>query len=568
MMRWNRAAIAAIGSCVAHGSLFFLLYEHPPAFLMRAHKEKTEASLQEGWLLGKEAIEKTHNLDEIFNQVVFLPPISEENLFTFPMWAGLPKEEIKDADLFSLIDQREYGVSFQDVVHIPYALDLSAHIDVDTVHVECLHIPSVPEYAPELHISTNQMLHYVEDVSLGDIGSAFVESSAFSIESGCSPKPIVFAPIGKVFTSHQYEAIWDAPEPLQHVRAEVPSKLPQLSRYDLVVHAEDPFCETPGIDVQVHVGSNPYGEGFAFALTLTPQFDMSHHHMERTLHFFIDRSSNVDKYQFNTFKKAALKAIKSLQENDKFNIYVVSKTTEVLHPHPLVFSRDNVRKAEDFLDKQQPPPLIGKANVYAECARQLEPMLIQGNMHLAVVFPGSKATVHDRGQELYDLYEASSGKFSLLIGALGERNDLDSLALFARSCGGDLVHAVTYTSFARCVAKKVYETKDPVLVEASVLAPSAHIFSAYPKILYNRTPYTVTGTIDKLIDLDVHIEGYRSQNKICMTRRIALSKQSCQGDSRLDKALFMQGAVLWYTLFLQEGDKSALQRAQTLYKKS
>ena len=76
---------------------------------------------------------------------------------------------------------------------------------------------------------------------------------------------------------------------------------------------------------ETHVSYTPQDKGYVFSIELFPKRDLSHYRLKQHICFILDRSSSVPRHRFAVFKRAVLKALASMQEEDSLTFLSLIK---------------------------------------------------------------------------------------------------------------------------------------------------------------------------------------------------------------------------------------------------
>jgi hypothetical protein len=345
-------------------------------------------------------------------------------------------------------------------------------------------------------------------------------------------------------------------------------KLPELS--PTALWNED-------FSTDVRVMPNPEGKGYLFAVTLTPNKDLSHHSLQQNFYFLLDRSSSSQRRRFPVFKRAALKALSSLQPQDTFNIFILDKTLTPFRPNNQIASLKNRRAAEEFLETQETSFLPSNGNVFATLQELLPSIPHDGQMHTAILLTDGNSDLHARKKkELLNRWiEKSQGKVTLYTAAVGKDNDLLALDLISTESGGKLLYSDTHASFPRKLAKLILDLKDPLATELDVsvrpYCPQS-LIELYPLAyslppLYAHEPYVILGEISHLTSFDLIIEGRHNGEWIGIKKTISLEKAP-PAESQLVKQWKKMRAGTCYAKFLEEGKVAYLKAAKEMLNES
>lgn len=320
---------------------------------------------------------------------------------------------------------------------------------------------------------------------------------------------------------------------------------------------------------ETHVRFTPQEKGYVFSIELVPRRDLSHYRLKQNICFILDRSSSVPRHRFAVFKRAVLKALASMQEEDSFNIFIIDKKITRLNSSQLKICKQTIRQAEDFLEAQAFGSRASTSDIYKSLGSLLLDLSQQKEVCNAVLLTAGKNTFNTtlQQQTVKKWLENKQGHITLHTAAVGRANDLTFFNLMSSSSGGYLVYSDTHASFPRKLAKLVLDLKDPLLTHITLSAKPSDVTSlidlnpASQSVLYQGTPYTITGYIDDPCTFELSIQGKQHRQWIAIKKTISFI--NAQADPSLENQWKMKKA---HARFLQEGKKDLLSDAEKILK--
>lgn len=320
---------------------------------------------------------------------------------------------------------------------------------------------------------------------------------------------------------------------------------------------------------EAHVSYTPQEKGYVFSVKISPRRDLSHYRLKQHICFILDRSSSVPRHRFAVFKRAVLKALGSMQEGDSFNIFIIDKRITSFNSSALKISKQNILRAEEFLEQQTFGSKASSSDIYKSLANLLLDLSKQKEVCNAILLTAGKNTFNSTLQQktVKQWIENKQGHVTLHTAAVGRENDLTFFNLMSTSSGGRLVYSDTHASFPRKLAKLVLDLKDPLMTHISLSAKPSDIASqvdlnpSTQSVLYQGIPYTITGYIDDPCTFELSIQGKQNLQWIAIKKIISFTE--AQTDSSLDNQWKMTKS---HALFLQEGKKDLLSDAEKILK--
>jgi len=332
-------------------------------------------------------------------------------------------------------------------------------------------------------------------------------------------------------------------------------------------------------DLEVHL--TPKGEdaggGYLFSLALKPNFDLSAHTLKQNFYFLIDRSNSIEKHRFAVFKRAVLKAMASMQEGDKFNLYIFDKKIVRLSDKNLSYNLKTLQKAEDFLEKQEHGGLFASADIFTNLKKILPDIQNDGEVHTAILLTDGNTLLNTPKQHkfLSEWIEKNNGKVDLYTAAAAQKNNLLMLDMLSTLSGGKLIYSDTNTSFPRKLAKLILTLREPVakeLILAAIPSDSSAQLELYPATrhlpsLYSHQPYTLYGSINEPTSFDIVLQGRHGDHWIAIKKNVSFVEAE-KGDRFMQKKCAARQVTMCYDKFINEGKAKHLQDAKEILKKA
>lgn len=321
---------------------------------------------------------------------------------------------------------------------------------------------------------------------------------------------------------------------------------------------------------ETHVSYTPQDKGYVFSVELFPKRDLSHYRLKQHICFILDRSSSVPRHRFAVFKRAVLKALASMQEEDSFNIFIIDKKVTCFNTSNLKISKQNIRRAEEFLEAQTFGSRASASDIYKSLESLLLDLSQQEIVCNAILLTAGKNTFNStlQQQTVKKWLENKQGHITLHTAAVGRENDLTFFNLMSTSSGGFLVYSDTHASFPRKLAKLVLDLKDPLLTHLTLSARPSDVTSSVDlspssqSVLYQGTPYTITGYIDDPCAFELSIQGKQYRQWIAIKKTISFADAE-EADSTLENQWKMTKA---HARFLKEGKRDLLSDAEKVLK--
>jgi hypothetical protein len=227
--------------------------------------------------------------------------------------------------------------------------------------------------------------------------------------------------------------------------------------------------------------------------------------------------------------------------------------------------------AEEFLEKKgDDRPLFSSLNLNQSLNDLLKSVETEDEVHTAILLTNGKATLPPK--ELRRFMEKNQGRVNLFTAAVGQNNHLTFLDLISSFSGGSLFYSDTNASFPRKLAAFVKGLEAPLAKNLSYsLLPSqseTHLelsdLGQMPN-LYNKTPFVITGKMDRLCDLQLILQGSSAEDQIFLKKVIHFEEASAP-DSAAKKQWLLHQRNELYEKFLKDPKPSHLEKAKDLLK--
>lgn len=343
------------------------------------------------------------------------------------------------------------------------------------------------------------------------------------------------------------------------------SQLPELAAYGFPYSAS-PADWNENFFVEVRTVKKEEG-GYLFSLTFLPKYDMSAQRMKQTYSFLIDRSNSVDKHRYQTFKRATLKALQSLQEGDAFNVILFDSQFSQLSKTPLPYSKKSLKLAEEFLENQPQGSYFATTDLYQVLPTLIPASSADDEANVAILITDGDSSLHPEKQRklIHSWLEQNQGKVSLYTACVGQGVNKPLLELLSRFSRGKMLYSDTHTAFPRKLAKLTLTLRNPIAKEMTLSIVKAqegcHLKLFPPSsslpLLFSDQPYEIFGEIDELSDFTLLLEG-KNKNEL-----LTLKKTISFADSKSDAKYVQTGWKQYqnyqhYETFLKNGKLSAL----------
>ncbi len=324
-------------------------------------------------------------------------------------------------------------------------------------------------------------------------------------------------------------------------------------------------------NVDLHVIPDLAHKRYVFFLALEPTKELAQHKLTQNFCFVIDRSTSIEKHLFSGYKKAVIRALSSLEEGNKFNIYLFDQKIVKFRENDVLFTKNSLEEAIHFLEEQEKGKSI-VSNDFCNNLQYILPTSVSNDeIHTAILLSDGNSFLKPNKQQksIGSWLEKNQGKVAVYTAAVGSGNNLTLLELLSSLNKGKLLHSDTIASFPRKLAKLVLDLRAPLATDIKITSISSdkdtqiHFYPSSSKRphIYSTTPYMIMGTMDEPKDFNILIQAQHGEESINIEKTISFANA---------KKATTQHQNLWanvhaqkcFELFLEKGDISYIQKAE------
>lgn len=315
------------------------------------------------------------------------------------------------------------------------------------------------------------------------------------------------------------------------------------------------------------------GEGYIFALTLVPQSGFTLPKLSQRYSFLIDCSNSIQKERLSTVKTAVLKALEELDLEDSFNIIAFDSKIEKFSPAPVPATSSSFKRAREFLDQVQLGSFFSTTNISKPLLLTIPAGSQDDGLHTAILFSDGESLNKKMAQRelALDWTRYNNGRVSLFsIGVGGDPHlaTLDAAAAFNR---GKILYPPTKKGIRRKLLKLMKTIGHPIakdIIATAIPRSSQTKITLYPKpqqmpALYQNDPYVILGTIDKLDNFILFIQG-KIKNQWLNIRKNITFINAKKRDASLNAEWALQQAYSLYEQYLYDLNPASLIEARDL----
>jgi len=262
--------------------------------------------------------------------------------------------------------------------------------------------------------------------------------------------------------------------------------------------------EVAGKQIQDALLTHRADRGGFFTLILQPPDKVvGEDVMPKELVFVLDTSGSMSGMPIEKAKETMKLALDNLYPSDTFNLITFSGDTNILFPAPVSATKENLHKAQAFLDTRQGG---GSTEMMKAIKASMDPSDAQG--HVRIVCFMTDGYVGNDMEIISEVQKHPNARvFAFGIGSSVNRFLLDNMARYGR---GE-VEYVGLTDDGSAAARRFHErVRNPLLTDIQVDWGSLPVADVYPKQLpdlFGAKPVMLTGRYTAAGSGTVHLKG-------------------------------------------------------------
>lgn len=355
-------------------------------------------------------------------------------------------------------------------------------------------------------------------------------------------------------------------------RSVAEKKLPDIEHYGIEEMASTIEWENE-VDIDIAYMPDREGHRYIFSLAIHPDFTFDGEPIAQNYYFLIDRSSSVEKHKFGRYKRAVQRALTSLKENDTFNILFFDKKIAKLSKENLAVTPKNLRRAEDFLERDLSRNLFAAGDIYSTLDQMIPDSQNSEELHSVILISDGNGLMSPSKQRrtITDWIAKKQGSINFYSAAAGRGNNLALLDLISYSTAGKMLYSDTNASFPRKLVRFVKDLGEPLVKNITVeIAPKdptstvkLHPIRAPLPPMFAERPYVLIGEIDELCDFTLFLQGKSRDGWLNIKKTISL-KEGKRGGRTLEKQWSNIEIHNEYDQYLMNGKQAHLRTAKEI----
>lgn len=342
--------------------------------------------------------------------------------------------------------------------------------------------------------------------------------------------------------------------------------IPTLSELNTIKCSDD-------FDVDFEYIAKDDGPGYVFAITLIPKPISYFKKLKQNFYFVLDRSNSIQNKRFTMTRSALASALLSLNKDDTFNILTFDSKLDLVfgkNQHP---THEMILEAKHFLKNQNIGNFFSSKVFFLPLNKMLNNPIKQDEINnIIFITDGDELDKPKNYRLLQKWTEINNGLQSFYALGLSTDKNLPILDFFTSTNKGQLLIATSTKNIRRHLVNLIKSLSTPVakniVVTAYDQSLSNIVFYQDPSKqnpLYLDSPYVLIGSIDKLEDFCLFIQGKNPERWFNIKKYISFQRAKRGGES-LQKKWVVYKANKLYEDYLKNNDLNLLKKAQDLLK--
>lgn len=351
---------------------------------------------------------------------------------------------------------------------------------------------------------------------------------------------------------------------------QIDKKMPLL--LDKILNLEDMQIISCAKDFDVEVEYVKKGEKYIFALLFIPK--QEHRRFERikqNFYFLIDKSNSIQNKRLNFTRHAVLASLSKLQKEDKFNILMFDSKLDFLFSSFQPVSKKVIFHTKEFFRRQKLGSFFYSKNFFLPLKSTFIDDVKEDEINNIIFITDGEGLNKNKNKHLIKKWsEFNNYKRSLYSLALTEDKNSSILDFFSSCNNGEVITSSTLRGMRRHLLKLMKKLSYPIAKDVTISIFSKEnnkiVLSSRSqgRNIYLNDLFVVLGSIEKLDDFTVFIQGKSPNGLFHLKKRINFVKEKKENNFSLEKKWAQYKAFEYYDKYLADGKKDHLKKAKQI----
>jgi hypothetical protein len=325
-------------------------------------------------------------------------------------------------------------------------------------------------------------------------------------------------------------------------------------------------------DIDVTFTKDNVNSGYLFALTFVPKNNLKLKRLKQNVFFLLDRSNSIQEDRLSSTRNAISSSITALNSDDTFNIIAFDKKLDVLSSNNLAPTPSNAAKARKFLRDQKIGSFFSSTNLSVPLYKILDANVKDDEINVAILLSDGSGLNKVKNSKIINSWtKQNKGNLALYSINLEDDKNKSALELFSILNKGKLITSSSNRQLRKKLNRLVKSISYPIaknLKPSYICLDKSVNVELYPSSLqlphlYLDEPYVIMGSINKLEDFTVFLQGKCGDRFLNIKKHISFDKAKVVGDD-LQKQVALYRANQCFEKYLQDLNQNHLKDADSI----
>jgi len=331
------------------------------------------------------------------------------------------------------------------------------------------------------------------------------------------------------------------------------------------------LCYKDYFDTEVTFSPQKDNNGYIFAITLIPKSSIRLNKLKKNIYFLIDKSNSIQNDRLTSTRHAIASALSLLEKDDEFNIFAFDNKMDILSNINLHKNNTSLSKAKSFLRELSIGSFFSSTNYSLPLFKVINNNTKKDEINIAILLSNGEGLNKSKQTKIINEWtRLNKGNLSLYSINLSDDKNTSILEMFSALNKGKLITSTTKRGIKRKLNKLLSSINAPIakniVANAICLDEAANIklytSNSSPALFLNE-PYVILGTMDKLEDFTIFIQGHCKNSFFNLKKKVSFEKAR-QSTSSLQKELALKQAIHSYEKYIVDNNSHHLLEAKNL----